>query len=200
MFDSIGQQTRDWLASFGAGGESALPAILMAAGMLLLTVWAMGSLRRRLRKRAERSPPAPADARSRVRQTSVANAARREIDGLMVDAEELTRRLAATLDSKAARVEALLDRAEARLAEMEERWARADAGARDAAHPAHSRRRASPVRAVSVPVADMGAGGGDPLRDEVVRLADEGLPPVEIARRLNEQIGKVELILALREA
>jgi hypothetical protein len=33
----------------------------------------------------------------------------------------------------------------------------------------------------------------------VYELADGGRDPVEIARALDEQIGKVELILALRE-
>lgn len=40
--------------------------------------------------------------------------------------------------------------------------------------------------------------GPDPLTGEVYRLADQGMPSVEIARRLNQHVGKVELILALR--
>ena len=38
----------------------------------------------------------------------------------------------------------------------------------------------------------------DPLISAVYELADEGRPVVEIARELDEQIGKVDLILALR--
>jgi hypothetical protein len=38
----------------------------------------------------------------------------------------------------------------------------------------------------------------DPLTRQIYELADEGQTPVEIARRLDEQVGKVELILALR--
>ena len=40
--------------------------------------------------------------------------------------------------------------------------------------------------------------GPDPLTGEIYRLADQGMPAVEIARRLNQHVGKVELILALR--
>lgn len=38
----------------------------------------------------------------------------------------------------------------------------------------------------------------DELSMRVYRMADQGRPPIEIARNLNEQVGKVELILALR--
>jgi hypothetical protein len=40
--------------------------------------------------------------------------------------------------------------------------------------------------------------GGDPMAREIYQLSDQGLPPVEIARRLGQHTGKVELILALR--
>jgi len=35
---------------------------------------------------------------------------------------------------------------------------------------------------------------------EIARLADEGLPAFEIARRLDRQVGEVELVLRLRRA
>lgn len=38
----------------------------------------------------------------------------------------------------------------------------------------------------------------DPLTRSVYELADSGRSPVEIARKLDEQVGKVDLILALR--
>lgn len=40
--------------------------------------------------------------------------------------------------------------------------------------------------------------GPDPLTSEIYRLADQGLSHVEVARKLNQHVGKVELILALR--
>lgn len=39
----------------------------------------------------------------------------------------------------------------------------------------------------------------DPIAREIYRLSDSGLPPVEIAGRLGQHTGKVELILALRQ-
>ena len=43
-----------------------------------------------------------------------------------------------------------------------------------------------------------GAQRTDPLTEEIYELADAGRTPVEIAQHLAEQVGKVELILALR--
>ncbi|MBL1219046.1 MAG: hypothetical protein D8M59_16325 [Planctomycetes bacterium] len=39
----------------------------------------------------------------------------------------------------------------------------------------------------------------DPLTSSVYELADRGRSPIEIARELDEQVGKVQLILALRQ-
>jgi hypothetical protein len=43
------------------------------------------------------------------------------------------------------------------------------------------------------------AGSDDPLARRVYELADGGMDAVAIARQLNEHVGKVELMLALRE-
>jgi MYXO-CTERM domain-containing protein len=40
----------------------------------------------------------------------------------------------------------------------------------------------------------------DPRAEKIYRLADEGLAPLQIAQRLNERVGEVELILNLRGA
>jgi len=205
VFESVPQQAERFLDAIKAQtGDSMIPSLMMAAGMLLLTVWAMGSVRRRMRARTGHKKQ-PASPRDRVRALEQRAAASNHINTLMVDAEELTRRLAATLDNKAERAQRLLDRLELRLAEVEghgagrSRQTTATSGAR--LDPG----RGAAVRSVRVPVGKVSRSGPvvsltpDPLRDEVLRLADEGLPPVEIACKLNEQIGKVELILALRQ-
>jgi hypothetical protein len=62
------------------------------------------------------------------------------------------------------------------------------------------------TRAVEVPPAvrepapvPSGAAGLDTLAGQVYALADQGFSPVDIAQRLGQHTGKVELILALRE-
>jgi len=61
-----------------------------------------------------------------------------------------------------------------------------------------------PPAAAAVPTPSADGGGAnpggslDPLVRSVHELADAGLAPIEIAHRLDEQVGKVDLILALR--
>ncbi len=42
-------------------------------------------------------------------------------------------------------------------------------------------------------------GASDPILASIYRLADQGIAPTEIAQQLNQPIGKVELVLALRQ-
>jgi hypothetical protein len=88
------------------------------------------------------------------------------------DAEELLQLLAEQADQHAARLERLIADADARIRKLEQVASAASA-------------RPRPERA-------------DPLNQQIYQLSDEGLPPVEIARQLEQQTGKVELVLALR--
>ncbi|MHC5001682.1 MAG: hypothetical protein ACYTJ0_01025, partial [Planctomycetota bacterium] len=97
---------------------------------------------------------------------------------------DLSQRLAAQLDDKAERLEQLLADADDRLARLE--GAVIDAPVGSVPAPGTPSPRVEPP--------------SDPLTCSVYRLADAGRQPVEIARELDEQVGKVELILALRES
>ena len=83
--------------------------------------------------------------------------------------------LAEQADRKAERLERMLVEADARIRHLE----RLTADMRAARPPDRS-------------------STTDPLNQRVYDLADEGVPPVEIARQLKTQTGKVQLILALR--
>ncbi|VAX42585.1 hypothetical protein MNBD_PLANCTO03-1477 [hydrothermal vent metagenome] len=121
------------------------------------------------------------------------------LDRLMTDAEELTRRLAAILDNKAARVEILLEQADERLRALE-----AAANAAEQPTPPHESHPAShpaaPLSLTDPPPAAPEADPIDPLHRRVYDLADRGLTPVDIARQIDRPTGQVELILALRRA
>jgi hypothetical protein len=106
---------------------------------------------------------------------------REVLRAVMGDAEELAHRLATELDAKAERLERLI-------AQADDRLRRLDA-------PVSASEAKPPRRAPSVVG---GEDGRDPLNRRVYTLADEGLPPVAIAQRLDQPTGKVELILALR--
>lgn len=103
--------------------------------------------------------------------------------------EELCVRVADELDRRAERLEKLIAEADAKLARLE----RLTAGA--VTHDPLAVLAETKPRAAAPPLHD-----GDPLAGEVYRLADSGLPPVQIAQKLGQHTGKVELILALRRA
>lgn len=138
------------------GSASSLAPLLMGVGGLLLGVVLLGWGWRRAGGAARQAPADPDDSAGVVR-----------------DARELTLRLASELDRRAASLEALIARADERLAALERAV------------------RASPDLPPSEPSAD-------PASRRVYDLADQGLPIVEIARRVDRPTGQVELILALR--
>ena len=93
------------------------------------------------------------------------------------------------LENKAERVEALIDRAERRIAELEGTLAES---------PQVTTRRVEPASMTMSPDA-MRYEAADPIAVDVYRLADEGRSSIEIAKELDEHTGKIELILALRD-
>ena len=162
-----------------ATGSVLSPEILMVGGVLIMTVCVFSMLRKRLRGRSHRPEirqrPTP---REHIQER---HDARRSVESTVVEAEELVRRLAAHLDQKSARLEVLIQQADERIAQL--------AGHADAAPSVYAPRPESHVEPKFV----------DQTSQDIYRLADDGLPPIEIAQRLSEGVGKVELILALRE-
>ncbi|MCC6320104.1 MAG: hypothetical protein IT438_01555 [Phycisphaerales bacterium] len=110
-----------------------------------------------------------------------------ELRTLMDQAEQIADGLANDLDARAARLEELIRQADARLARLERSESRPISNAMIEPHGARA------TDSTSSAVRD------DPMTREICRLADTGLAPVEIARRLDQHTGKVELILALRQ-
>lgn len=125
-----------------------------------------------------------------------------ELRLLIEEAGRLSDQLAERFDGRAEEMDGLLREADDRIARLE--------GALSAA--AHAPRTPAPgpppdpdppgsgrsSRAAVAVEHSAGAQTGDPMAGEIYRLSDEGLPPVEIATRLGQHTGKVELILALR--
>jgi len=93
---------------------------------------------------------------------------------LATDMQELSDRLAAELDARAARLERLIAAADARLVELKQQ----------------SRR--TPTPGPEQPASDLAQFS------DVYQLADTGLSEVEIARRTGRPTGQVQLILNLR--
>jgi hypothetical protein len=199
--------------------DNPLAGFLLAAGVLLFTI----VFYRRVRMQRAKPTPSSTPPRDRLDQIRSQAASRHDLTSAMTEVEELTRRCAAHLDNKAARLEYLISLADERLARLEALTSEAHhappsavrppqppAGAgmpHDAPAPPGSasgdelrlrnavESAASPPRRAPDPLA---SPARDPLTQRVYDLADQGVSQLEIAQRLDEQIGKVELILALR--
>ena len=174
-------------------------------GIVLIITSLMMVARGRRRKRAQGGgAPQPSERLEELRQ-------RREVRGdlerLMVDLEEMARRLGAQMDAKARRVEHLLDLAETRLEEL--RRAQAGGLPPEPTEPVSALEPPPSPFDHDLPGAESTAGSpiasnlsdeAQDLRQRVYALADAGADPGRIASELDEHQGKVELILSLRGA
>ncbi len=172
------------MAPSGDAGAGFFPDMLMVGGVLIITVCVFSMLRKKLKKHSRRPAIARANSDRRREVVTEEHAARQSIESVVVEAEALVRRLAAHLDAKSARLETLIRQADERLARLESH------GAEPAPSPKSQRHDSSPHFESKIV---------DSISRDVYRLADEGLASIEIAQRLSEGVGKVELILALRE-
>ena len=121
-------------------------------------------------------------------------ARRNSIERYEADAQELTQRLAAQLDAKAAMLEELLAQADARIAQLTR--LEQESPSLRVSEPSHGTH--DTPRSLHHP--EQGGEPVDASHREVFRLADEGLDPSQIAQRLGQPIGQIRLILALRRA
>ncbi|MEM7627580.1 MAG: hypothetical protein AAF333_18445 [Planctomycetota bacterium] len=169
--------------------NQAIATGLFIVGVVFISAW----LLMRLRKRNLRGP-GYTTAQEHLERYKQKDAVRNDLEGLMVDIEQLAKRLGAQLDAKAIRVEKLIDDADLRIAQLQKAMQEQHAGL-----PAAPAPEATPEAVAETPAASP-EEPADPLTVDVYRLADEGLGPPEIARRLDEHVGKIELILALRQA
>jgi len=173
--------------------ESLLPGALLTFGVVILVMLMVRMLRRNLRKNAPMQAGTP---RERIDRMRAEASARPPTETYQAEAEELTRRLAAILDNKAARIELLIEEADERLARLDRATLGVDVRTRPVEHDAGAFRAqtSEPVAAPSM----HSQPHADPTQRQIYELADTGLNPVEIAQRLDQPIGQVELILNLR--
>lgn len=167
-------------------------------------------------KNARRGTTSPSAAASTPRPASSAPAAPHPTGPtpqLARELDELGKRLADELDSRADRLEKLIADADDRLARLERLTAASVHIAPESAAALTEVKRfnpSTPGDSAHTPPTDPAAPNSaprsaaavmaeiDPLAGEIYKLADSGLLPVQIAQKLSQHTGKVELLLALR--
>lgn len=141
------------------------------AGIALLLVVMMSRLRKGAKRRATQENLFPAERIAALRDRAEAEGG---IEGRVALAADQIRELTAVLDTRIATLDALIQQADDRIAAMSELRPIAEPSREPVATPADAQKRA------------------------IYDLADQGLSPTEIAVRLGQHAGKVELVLALR--
>jgi len=160
--------------------EGMMPTLLMVAGVVLVIIVVMINMRQRQSHRNSEHL-APREKIERAKQT---HAMRGDLRQMMVELEDLTRRFSAQLDAKSRRIETLIDQADQTIARLEQ---------------LNGQNTASPSEPESKPEPQPDPVEVDPLARQIYQLADSGENSIQIAKKLDEQVGKVELILALRQ-
>jgi hypothetical protein len=152
---------------------------------------------RPMRKKKDPLEKSPAD-HGLSRQRGV----EREMSNLLVELSEMARQMTAQLDTRAARLEALIREADEKIAALQ---------AANGAYPGTGGNQvmveAKVLESHAVPMPDRPGHVAmiedappklDPRHAEVYGLADEGQSAQEIARQTGRPRGEIELILALR--
>ena len=152
--------------------QTVLGPALIILGVLMLIIILMGRLRRRSRAGAT-SAIDPHERLEEIRQQATARSVH---DDGAADAIEATQRAVAHVDNRIVMLEHLI-------ADADERIRRLQGLVDDGGPPA---------------LDDQTSPEPSPLQGRVYELADRGIDPLDIARQLDQQLGKVELILALR--
>lgn len=168
-----------------SGGDGNLFAnFLLVVGVALLIFVLWFNVRRRVAGHESLDP------REKIERDKQVSGMKNDLRAMMVELDELTRRFSSQLDAKAVKLERLIEQADQRIATLNGKPVEVDRS--DVAEG--SREAASGDVEIETTV-----GSPDPLAENIYQLADAGKDPGEIARQLDEHIGKVELILALRQ-
>ncbi len=167
------------IPDLGPMGDIGLPLL----GVLLITMGMMMGIRKKRRRSS-----ANLSARDHVDEIRQKQAVRGDLEQLMIEVEQLAKRFGTQLDAKTMQMERLIDEANQKIDELKQlEQTRQNAPIQQPPQASHLSPQAAPP---------------DPdteLKLKVCDLADQGHDSVEIAHQLDEHVGKIELILALRK-
>lgn len=162
---------------------------LMLAGVVMLIVVLMGNIKKKSKRRGNTPDLEPRERIEAIRKQ--ANESRTVLDSRTAETAALVREMTALLDNRSEKLEILIQQADERITRLE----RLSQEAEQRLTPRHSETNTTPETPRSESTL-----ASDALRQQIYDLADQGHATNEIAQRLGQHAGKVELILALRRA
>lgn len=173
------------------------PVVILGFGALVILYIVI----RPMFKRKKDPFDKPFRARSLAQQRSV----ERQMEALLVELSEMTRQMTAQLDTRAAKLEALIREADEKIGRLQNAVQRDDAdpsalaALRQTIDTRPTPQQVPPaIEAIEPPPAAPVREEIDPLHEQVYALADAGKSVGEIASEINRPSGEIELILALR--
>lgn len=187
---------------FAEGYPASTQQLLLLAAVVLAGFLFMRMLRR--------STPSEGSARQYRREIDSATSHGANIKGdmehLLIELDKLSREISAQVDTKFARLEGVITEADRRIAALRilldaAKAAGASLGIEETtgqdAFTTDADAASADLPSVSAPA---NADATTAKHEEIFALADQGMLPLEIARRLDRRVGEIELILNLRQA
>ncbi|MEM9251346.1 MAG: hypothetical protein AAGB29_03255 [Planctomycetota bacterium] len=162
---------------------------LLLLGIVLVIAYLFISIRAKRRRSATDPSLSATEQIERNRQLK---GMRGDLETIMVEIEQMAKRVGHQLDAKATRLEQLINEAELKIAQLDRAQNGHDSPADDSPPASASSNDATPA-----PASD--ESQDDDRRRRIYALADAGHDAHEIALELNEMPGTVELILNLRQ-
>ena len=168
--------------------------LALLAALVVVIAFTLANARRKVRQRG----PSPSEyAREQIARLKDQQGVKGDLEQLLVEVHEAARRLNAQMDTKAARLEALIRDADERLTRLQ-RTAHVTAPDQEPNAPQSSQESARlDVLVGDGAPPDEDRQETDPVRLRILELAREGRGPVQIAQDTGVPPGEVELILAL---
>lgn len=180
----------DWMHALAAEGNGIID--ISQIFMLVLVVGALTVVLLATRRRVHNSLRQPSHtAREQFSQLKEQSKATRDVGQVMLELDQLSRQLHGRLDTKLARLEAVIQDADGRIDKLSRLVRRADGEPQLEI----TLDREEPYEA---PPPEPTQEEGD-RHTAVYRLADDGTSPIEIAQHIGRPVGEIDLILALRQ-
>lgn len=172
-----------WLGQSEILSDKNAPWLILGFGVFLM-IYVV--IRPFLRRKTD-----PMDKPAFSRSLSQQRAVERQMENLLVELSEMTRQMSAQLDTRATKLEMLLNEADAKIALLRQLKQNLESSG-TFSRKTDGSENTSPVR--SIEPDEM-----DPIHAQVYTLADEGKTVSQIASTLARPSGEIELILALRQ-
>ncbi len=175
------------------GGMISLAAVLIGGALILHARYRLSRRQQPARPDTTKPRPAPRSSEPRTDRGADITADIKNAHAAAAELRQLTEELASILDAKSQHLESLIEQADQRLARLSS-GVKLDKAATTTPLSEPARTPASSVSTVSA------VSSHASPHAHIHALADEGLSPIDIARRTGKPTGTIELILSLRRA